>query len=382
MISLFAFAPVVLHSQPVQQSQLRKVRFGKYSAEIRLPEGGLYAQEEIDLEFRVVDTTQKDPVEEGFKGVGGIDASATITMPSMPGMPVVKPSVHREGVPGDYGIVAYFAHGGQYKIDLKLKIPGDGLKNVGFLVDVKDERPTKVKKQEPFSLRVLETSKMAEAGKPMPLRLQIVNTKTKKVETSFDEAHTKKFHLLIASKDLNWFVHEHPTMQPNGNWAINQTFPAGGEYWIYADVAPAGQGSRILISKIKVSGPKPNWDTRAKRQTVATDRGLTGTFGTLKPIQIGRVSTVQIKLFDEKTKKLTQVTEQWLGAIGHLMIISKDGQTVVHSHPLEDAASEAMAKRGLVRFSARFPKPGYYKAYAQFMWHGSVRTLGFGLEVK
>lgn len=71
-----------------------------------------------------------------------------------------------------------------------------------------------------------------------------------------------------------------------------------------------------------------------------------------------------------------------LGAAGHLIIIHQDGQTIVHSHPKEDAESNALVKKGVVSFSARFPKPGIYKAYAQFNWHGAVRTLGFCWEVK
>ena len=378
---LFAHSALLPTLSATQQSGT-KVRSGKYEVTLRLPEGGLFAQEETDVEFRVVDTTQKDPVEEGFKGVGAIDASATLTMPSMAGMPAVRPSVHREGVPGDYGVVLFFAHGGEYKLDLKLNIPGDGTKSLAFKVNVKDERPTHAHKTQPFRLDVIDWPKTAKAGQSIPLRIRIVNTKTNKVETSFDEAHTMKFHLLLASKDLNWFSHEHPTMKSDGTWIINQKFPAGGDYWVYGDVAPAGQGSRVLIGKVKVQGPKPTWNTKPALQSVTKSNGLQGAISSLEPIKVGRMATMQVRLFDTKNWKPTGVTEKWLGAIGHLMIFSKDGQTVVHSHPLEDKESDELAKRGVVRFSARFPKSGYYKAYAQFKWQGSIKTLGFGIQVK
>jgi len=64
------------------------------------------------------------------------------------------------------------------------------------------------------------------------------------------------------------------------------------------------------------------------------------------------------------------------------MIFHQDGQTVVHSHPAEDEASEALVRQGVVRFQARFPKPGLYKVYGQFDWRGSIRTLPFVVEVK
>lgn len=379
--SLIAFAATALApSSPPAENP--KVKFGKYEAVLRIPEGGLFAQEETDVEFRVVDTTKKDPVEDGFRGVGAIEATAVVTMPSMAGMPEAKPEVHREGVPGDYGIVLYFPHGGGYRIDLALNIPGDGKHKIAFNVDVKDERPAKTAAKPPYVLRVVEWPKNATAGKPINLKMQVVDTKAGKPQTAFDIAHEMRFHLLIASKDLNWFRHEHPVMSANGTWTHRMTFPAGGEYWIYGDVAPTGKGSRVLIAKVNVKGPKPTWNTKVVPSKTAVDGGLKGTFGALAPIEIGRMSTLQVKLFDAKTGKPAGDTQKWLGAAGHLMIFHKDGQTVVHSHPSESAANDALVKQGIVRFTARFPKAGLYKAYAQFSWKGKIRTLGFAVEVK
>jgi len=369
------------HSAQATSGAVTKVKFGNYEAVLRVPEEGLFAQEEIDVEFRVVDTTVKDPVEEGFKGVRAIEATAVMTMPSMPGMPEAKPEVHREGVPGDYGIVLFFPHGGDYKVDLTLKIPGRGEHKIAFKVDVKDERPASANKPHPFTLKAVEWPAHAMAGKPTNLKLQVIDTKTNKPQTSFDIAHEKRFHLLLASKDLNWFLHEHPEMAADGTWSIPITFPAGGEYWIYGDVAPSNKGSRVLITKVSVMGDKPTWDTNLRLSTTAVDGGLKGELMT-KDIAVGRKTTLMVKLTDVKTGKAAGDTVKWLGAAGHMMIFHQDGQTVVHSHPAEDEESEAQVKQGMVHFTGRFPKPGLYKVYAQFDWRGAVRTLGFAIEVK
>ena len=361
---------------------ITKVKFGKYEAVLRVPEEGLFAQEEIDVEFRVVDTTAKDPVEEGFKGVGAIEATAVMTMPSMQGMPEAKPKVHREGVPGDYGIELFFPHGGDYKIELTLKIPNVGVNKIAFIVDVKDERPASASKPQPYQLKVVDWSAQATAGKPTDLKLRVIETKTGETQKSFDIAHEQYFHLLIASKDLNWFLHEHPVMGADGTWSIPITFPAGGDYWIYGDVAPSGKGSRVLIAKVSLKGDKPNWDTRLNLTNTAVDGGLKGELSSLAPIGVGRKTTMQVKLFDEKTGKAAGDTVKWLGAAGHMMIFHQDGLTVVHSHPAEDAENEALVKQGVVRFTGRFPKAGLYKVYAQFDWRGAIRTLGFAIEVK
>jgi hypothetical protein len=360
---------------------IHEVRFDKYQANLRVPSEGLSAGEEIDVEFRVVDTTQKDPIEDGFKGVGAISATAVLTMPSMPGMPKAIPKVHREGVPGDYGIELFFPHGGDYRIDLDLKIPNAGQYRIAFLVEVADERRNRVPRPQPYSLRVMDFPSSPKANQPTPLRMQVLDRKTSKPVTKFDVAHEKEFHLLIASRDLNWFLHEHPEMQPDGTWEIPITFPAGGDYWIYGDVAPAGQGSRVLISKVSVDGPPPTWSTTLAIKSIADDGDLRGMIRTLEPIQVGKSSTIQVKLFDRKTGKPAVDTVPWLGAAGHLMIIHQDGQTIVHSHPSEDESSLQLVKRGIIRFTGRFPRPGLYKAYAQFDWKGQIKTLGFGIKV-
>ncbi len=378
-----AFKPTNAHKPPATAdvAMNTKVKFGKYEAELRVPEEGLFAQEETDVEFRVVDTTQKDPVEEGFKGVGAIESTAVMTMPSMPGMPEAKPEVHREGVPGDYGVVLFFPHGGDYQIALTLNIPGNGEHKIAFKVDVKDERPASTGKAQPFTLKVVEWPAHAMAGQPTNLKMQVIDTKESKPQTVFDEAHTKRFHLLIASKDLNWFLHEHPVMGPDGTWSVPITFPAGGDYWIYGDVAPSGKGSRVLITKVSVMGDNPTWDTKLRLSTTAVDGGLKGELMT-RDIQIGKRTELMVKLTDEKTGEPAGDTVKWLGAAGHMMIFHQDGLTVVHSHPAENEANNALVKQGMVHFSGRFPKPGLYKVYAQFDWRGAVRALGFGIEVK
>lgn len=373
---------VAHHASGGETKATTKVKFGKYEAELRVPEGGLYSHEEVDVEFRVVDTTAKDPVEDGFKGVGGITASATMTMPSMEGMPAAKPEVHREGVPGDYGIVLFFPHGGEYKIDLTLEMPGGGIEKTSFVVSVKDQRPEGSVKAQPYRLDVVDWPSHPMAGKPIDLKLKVLDTKSGDVQTAFDEAHTKRFHLLLASKDLNWFLHEHPVMFADGTWSVPITFPAGGDYWVYGDVAPTGKGARMLVSKVTVHGDKPTWDTALRLNKVAEDGGLKGEISLPEGTTVGKTTTLMVKLFDAKTGEPAGDTVKFLGAAGHLMIIHQDGQTVVHSHPAEDARSEELVKQGIVHFSGRFAKPGFYKAYAQFDWHGAVRTLGFGIEVK
>ena len=47
---------------------------------------------------------------------------------------------------------------------------------------------------------------------------------------------------------------------------VQYTFPTGGEYHLFADVAPKGAGSQVLMLKLKVSG-KPGERYRLSKNT-------------------------------------------------------------------------------------------------------------------
>ncbi|MBB6050804.1 FixH family protein [Armatimonas rosea] len=355
---------------------------GKYSLTLRVPAEGIFAGEQLDIEFRLLDTSKLDPVS-GATGVTRVQAKAIVTMPEMAGMPAQSPKIHTEGVPGDYGLECYFPHGGQYQIALSLTIPGESKPlTARFLVDVQDAEARQGKKPAPKPYFVeLKSVGSAEAGKPVELRFTIRDTKTKAVVKDFDIAHTKVFHLLLASRDLSWFAHEHPEAQPDGTFTISQVFPSGGEYRVYADVAPRGAGSQILGTSLKVSGAAPKPVALVPSATKNTVDGITASFSATNPIPVGRSTSLAFLLTDASSGQPVTDLEPYLGAFGHLMIIHQDGQTVVHSHPAEDEAGLAQSRKGNVLFNARFPKPGLYKAWGQFQRAGKVVTIPFVLKI-
>lgn len=359
------------------------VKVGKYQIELWPPEDGVFAGEEIDIEFGVFDSTQKDPQLGGMKGVD-FTVKAVVTMPSMPGMPEQKPNTHKEGRAGVQGLELFFPHGGEYQIDLDITPKGDKPIKANFKVNVNDERPAGTTRKQPYELKVVQWPAHVMAAQPVDLKLQVVDTKTGKPVTSFDIAHEQKFHLLIASKDLTQFMHEHPEMAPDGTWTYRATFPAGGDWWVYGDVAPTGKGSRILITKVNVMGDPPKGKSMfAQNMGPFTHEGLTGRIEpTESPIPVGKMTVLRVRLTDAATGKPAGDTQPWLGAAGHLMIIHEDGQTVVHSHPKEDEETHALVKKGEVLFTARFPKSGRYIAYSQFQRGGQIKTVGYTLEVK
>ena len=132
-----------------------------------------------------------------------------------------------------------------------------------------------------------------------------------------------------------------------------------------------------------MSGSAPTWETTLKPTPTTTETD--GVRAQLKfannPLPIGKTTPLTFVLTDVANGKPIADLEPYLGAMGHLLLIHQDGQTFVHSHPMEDEAAMAKAKGGVVAFNARFPKMGLYKAWGQFQRGGKVVTLSFVMNV-
>jgi hypothetical protein len=85
--------------------------------------------------------------------------------------------------------------------------------------------------------------------------------------------------------------------------------------------------------------------------------------------------TFSFAVLDPAGKPVTDL-EPYLGAMGHLVLISADGKEYVHVHPHEKPATE-----GKVEFEASFPKAGLYKGWGQFQRGGKVHVVPFVVKI-
>lgn len=353
---------------------------GKVQVELRIPAGGINAKEEIDIEFRLGDLNKPDPIL-GPAGIIGATITAEISMPSMEGMPIVKPEIHSEGVPGDYGIPVYFPHGGQYKLLLRAVLPNGTISTFEFMLDVNDGKPNSNKRPQPYSLDFVSLPEV-KAKQEFLLQLRVKNTKTKEVVTTFDVAHEKQFHLLIVSEDLEWFLHEHPVMDVDGTWRVMLNLPASGKYIIFGDVAPAGMGSQVVSNTLKASGEKRSWkpDWTTKLQSLS-DGGISASIQLPEVgLVAGKNMEVNVHLSESNGGEIRDL-QKYLGAFGHLMIFPQNGSGVIHSHPNENPETLKAFETGNISFMVRFPAPGLYRAFVQVKRGEVIHTAKFTFEV-
>lgn len=337
---------------------------GRYQLTLRLPDAGLSAREEMQIEFRIEDTSRPDPLT-GFAPVIRARPEATIDMPSMPGMPKFDEIAHPEGVPGDYGIHPTFAHGGEFRLKILVHPPNAEAFEIVFPLQVMDASERK-RLPPRYTLEIGAQPKKPKAGVPVTVRFVILDHMAEnKAVSSFDITHEALMHLVIVRRDLSHFAHEHPQFEPDG-FRLQYTFRAGGEYRLFADIAPKGAGSQILMAKLNVSGAdvkEPRFQTGPTRIELPRESW-----------PVHKSTTVAFTLRDAADGRPVTDLEPYLGAPGHLMLVHEDAETFVHSHPNEDASS------GTLLFLARFPKVGVYRGWMQFRRNGQVWTASVTLR--
>jgi len=330
----------MIHALMLLLSLAQMAKYGKYEVTLRLPADGLYSGEEMQIEFRVTDTTKEDPLM-GFEPVIRAKIESAIDMPSMAGMPVIRETSHLEGVPGDYGLHPTFVHGGEYRVKLTIAPPGGEPFTAEFPLDVKDAEPNRPKAPSPYKMK-FDNNEIRITGPDGQLK-------------EFDTVHEKKLHFIVVSRDLTYFAHLHPELSDKGVFKLKEALPPG-DLRLFADFAPAGKGGQVVMLPRKQSGK-----TTAAEDTLKTPAKLTG------------------ELIPGKTTKLTfdseipvKDLEPYLGAQAHLIMIHEDAETFVHSHPINDPNQ--------LVFLARPPKPGRYKAWVELQLKGQVLRKSFQVE--
>jgi hypothetical protein len=203
----------------------------------------------------------------------------------------------------------------------------------------------------------------------------------------FDTVHEKTMHLIVARKDLNDFQHLHPSYNASGEFTLNDLkFASDGSYRIFADFTPSNSQQGADGEKLPV--------------TVYQDVNV-GDLAKYKPQSIGVIDEVKtfqgydiqmtndpqlitagsmnMVSFDiKKDGKAVTNLENYLGALGHSVVLREGTLDFIHAHPLTTSSSK---QTGRVDFHVNFPTEGKYKLFTQFQHQGQLITSDFVVSV-
>lgn len=259
----------------------------------------------------------------------------------------------------------------------------NGTTNAAYTLEFKTE-PATVKANEAAALVFTVKNAKGEIVKDLP------------------NVHEKPMHLLVVSEDLGEFYHIHPEPQADGSYRVENKFPNGGNYRLYADFTPEGSAQIVEKLSVKVEG------TTREKIALAPDAKLEKTVDGLRvalnpeaEITAGKELMLDFNVADAKTNKPAKDLEKYLGEYAHFVIISEDLQQFVHAHPMsKDSHSEQhdegkphkhddksktdvnAASPSIVSAHTSFPSAGIYKVWAQFQRGGRVITVPFTVSVK
>lgn len=223
---------------------------------------------------------------------------------------------------------------------------------------------------EKITMTVTAVPENIEAGKPAQLTL---TPHSEKGIVTLEETHERKLHLIAVTEDLSWFDHIHPQPTPGGAYTIRETFPAGGDYLLYADYKPQDGSAQTDRLELHVHGEQTPGITHPLKNISETD-GYTVTVENSHSLFSGSVAMPVVIRKEGNVLKRSDL-ETYLGAPAHIILIGVKDKDFLHVHP---GSTEAHA----VYAHANIMKAGLYRMWVQFQTNGIVHTADFTLDVK
>jgi hypothetical protein len=248
----------------------------------------------------------------------------------------------------------------------------------------------------PFDMRDYQVEFRTEPplvtpGEPVRLFFRVLHPDTGATVTNFERVHDKPYHLFVISMDMEFFEHIHPEQGEDGSWWIDVTLPRAGHYKVLSDFAPQGASSQFIARPLVTAGYEG--DLVADGAQLTPDASASKTVGdltaTVRYDPAPMLATVHSHLTFTLTKAGSNAPvhdlQAYLGAFGHMLIMSEDMIQYVHSHPLENlpvgADPETVRGGPSVIFEALMPRPGRYRAWTQFRHQDRIHTFPFTFEV-
>ena len=182
------------------------------------------------------------------------------------------------------------------------------------------------------------------------------------------------------------------------------TFPKEGHYKLLSDFVPNGGSSQFIARPLVTANYDRDLMADAARLVADTapvksvdDLTATASYDP-ETLVAGLYGHLKIELAERETGRPVTDLQPYLGSFGHLLIMSDDLVHHVHSHPLDMANSDdetgplaLMLPMGVdvsglrggpeITFEGLMPRPGLYRAWAQFQRRDEVYTFAYTFAV-
>lgn len=213
-------------------------------------------------------------------------------------------------------------------------------------------------------------------GEETEIELFLYDAAGKPIE-KYDINHEKMMHLIVVRDDMTEFMHIHPKYEGKGKFEVAAVFAKSGSYKLFADFIPTGSPQMTVTSRVKVSGTEQGTQPLVKDASLS--KVVDGIAASLKisTYKAGQPADLTFTFSDDKTKEPITDLQPYLGAIGHVVILSEDLKRYLHVHPQDGNGSGPNAE-----FTTTFPEPGLYKIWGQFQRGDKTFIIPFTIEAE
>jgi hypothetical protein len=247
-----------------------------------------------------------------------------------------------------------------------------------------------------YSMDITRETPNKVPDQPVNLTYTIKNDRGE-VLKDFETVHESKMHFIVVREDLLHFQHLHPKFNQNsGEWTIDITFPTDGSYRVFPDFTPAKSADNPMLLPVTVNSRVEVGDIRKyKAQAAIPDTQQKKTFGDYQvthtlPTNLRKQQEVTYSLTIEKNGQPVTDLQQYLGAMGHSVILKEGTLDFIHTHAGEatpqgiehGARMHTTSSTGPnIDFTTTFLDSGVYKIFTQFKHDGEVQTVDYTVKV-
>jgi hypothetical protein len=223
--------------------------------------------------------------------------------------------------------------------------------------------------QTEYHVDVTVTPRPAKPQEAVRVIFAVSDPWTDRPVDKFTVVHEKLFHAFFISRDLQFFLHDHPVWR-DGTFQSDITLPKPGMYRVLGDFYPEAAAPQLVSETIFVAGEEAPTMPLGLDYSTKDAENLKVEFST-SPAQPVAGLTTQMRVNLTPGDGL----EKYLGVWGHMLVASDDLIDMIHTHPyIADGSPE-------VQFTMVFPRPHVYRVWVQFQRNGVVNTAHFDVPV-
>jgi hypothetical protein len=187
----------------------------------------------------------------------------------------------------------------------------------------------------------------------------------------FEIVHEKLFHMFVISRDMKFFLHDHPVFGDDGKFRFDLSFPRPGMYRVLADFYPEGATPQLIAKTVIVPGEAQAAPNLSRDYGTKQTENMHISITTDPPQPIAGQKTMIFFHLDPG-----EGIEKYIGAWGHMLVASDDLIDMIHTHPfIADGLPD-------MQFNVYFPRERMYRIWVQFQRQGVVNTAQFDIPVQ